>query len=388
MKKQLSLLLLEDSRLDAELIEEILKAEGFDFAIKRVDTELGFESALKEWKADLIISDYSLPSYNGLTALFTAKSLRPDVPFIFYSGTIGEEAAIEALQMGASDYVLKQRPKRLVSAVRRALDDLEKHKRQRETDEQIKSQAHLLDLATDAIVVLDIEGKVLFWNDGAERLYGFTREEARSKLVTDLTYRVPASAFEEAKHAALRRKEWHGELDQITKTGKTVVVMSRWTLATDKAGNPERILTINTDITENKLLQAQFLRAQRLESIGTLASGIAHDLNNILAPIYMASEILRSENLAPQLSEMVEVIQRSAERGADIVKQVLTFVRGKEGKRIPLMLGYLIKDVCKVATETFPRNIATVCKVDAQLWPVLGDATQLHQVMMNLCINA
>jgi PAS domain S-box-containing protein len=388
MKKKLSLLLLEDNKTDAEFIQELLLDEGFELAVKRVDTELDFQTALNEWTPDVVISDYSLPSYNGLSALFTCKSIQPDTPFIFYSGTIGEEAAIEALKMGASDYVLKQRPKRLLPALKRALDDLERHRRQKAAEEQIKAQAQLLDLATDAIVVLDIHGAIVFWNDGAERLYGYTREEARGKLVSELIYKVPATACLEALSATLSKKEWHGEIEQVSKTRRNLTVGSRWTLVTNKAGEPERILTINTDVTETKLLQAQFLRAQRLESIGTLASGIAHDLNNILAPIYMASEILRTEKLPSESLAMVDVIQRSAERGADIVKQVLTFVRGKEGKRIPLMLGYLLKDVCKVATETFPKNIAISSVIDSNLLSVVGDSTQLHQVLMNLSINA
>lgn len=388
MNPHLSLLLLEDNRVDAEFIEELLLAEGFDLSIKNVDNELAFQTALDQWHPDVIISDYSLPSYNGLAALFTAKSIKPEIPFIFYSGTIGEEAAIEALKLGASDYVLKQRPKRLVSALRRALVDLEKSRQQKQAEEQIKAQAQLLDLATDAIVVLDTQDRILFWNDGAERVYGFSTEEAKGKLVSELIYREPPSAFIEARNTTLAKKTWQGELDQVSKSRQNLIVASRWTLVTNAAGEPERILTISTDVTENKLLQKQFLRAQRLESIGTLASGIAHDLNNILAPIYMASEILKGEQLNPQTSAMVDVIQKSAQRGADIVKQVLTFVRGKEGKKVPLDLTYLLKDVCKVAQEMFPKNISTSIKLQPNLWLVKGDATQLHQVLMNLCINA
>jgi len=388
MTKQLSLLLLEDNRVDAEFIEELLIAEGFELKVKRVDSELAFQTALIDWHPDVIISDYSLPSYNGLSALFTAKSIQPGIPFIFYSGTIGEEAAIEALKLGASDYVLKQRPKRLVSALRRALDDLERNRRQKSADEQIKAQAQLLDLATDAILVLDTQDTILFWNDGAERLYGYSRDEAKGQKASDLIYRQPPASYLEAKSATLSKKEWHGELEQVTKAKQNVVVASRWTLVTDPNGEPDRILTINTDVTENRLLQKQFLRAQRLESIGTLASGIAHDLNNILAPIYMATEILRGEDLKPDSAAMVDVIQRSAQRGAEIVKQVLTFVRGKEGKKVPLNLVHLLKDICKVAQETFPKNIQTKLRSDADLSPVMADSTQLHQVLMNLCINA
>jgi DNA-binding NtrC family response regulator len=154
MKKVISILLLEDNATDADLVEAMLKREGFSTEVRRVLTERDFQHALENWKPDLIVSDYSLPSYSGKTALLAAKALSPDTPFLFYSGTIGEEAAIEALKLGAIDYILKDKPKRLVPAIQRALDDTERRKQQRAAEDKITAQAQLLDLATDAIVVL------------------------------------------------------------------------------------------------------------------------------------------------------------------------------------------------------------------------------------------
>jgi two-component system, cell cycle sensor histidine kinase and response regulator CckA len=165
-----------------------------------------------------------------------------------------------------------------------------------------------------------------------------------------------------------------------------VIVLSRWTLVSD--GIEKRILTINSDITEKKQLETQFLRSQRLESIGTIASGITHDLNNVLAPICMATELLRSENLRPEAFALISMIDESARRGASIVKQVLTFARGSDGKRTSLDLSFLIKETCKVGTATFPRNIKISFDIQQDLSSVKGDPTQLHQVLMNLCVNA
>jgi nitrogen-specific signal transduction histidine kinase/ActR/RegA family two-component response regulator len=151
---------------------------------------------------------------------------------------------------------------------------------------------------------------------------------------------------------------------------------------------PKSILIINTDITEQKKIEKQFLRAQRLESIGTLASGVAHDLNNILAPILMGAAVLRRTDLPANDEVILSTIETCAQRGADIVKQVLTFARGAEGERRPLQTASLLKDVAIIATETFLKKITVRTSFPESLWAVVGDQTQLHQVLLNLCVNA
>lgn len=153
-------------------------------------------------------------------------------------------------------------------------------------------------------------------------------------------------------------------------------------------GEVERIVGIAEDVTERKNLEAQFLRAQRMEAIGTLAGGIAHDLNNILAPMLMAAGLLKDNTSDPRDREMLEMVERSAHRGADIIRQLLTFSRGVEGARMPLQPRHLLKEMSGIIRETFPRHITLVEKVAADLAPVVADATQLHQVLVNLCVNA
>jgi signal transduction histidine kinase/CheY-like chemotaxis protein len=181
---------------------------------------------------------------------------------------------------------------------------------------------------------------------------------------------------------------WSGQLTHKSKQGREVIVNSRWTLVRDDAGAPQSVLVIDTDVTETKKLESQFLRAQRLESIGTLASGIAHDLNNILSPILMAVSILRRELSNPGGEKMLSIIEGSAERGAGIVKQVLTFARGAEGERALLQPKHLVSELAKIMAQTFPRNVDIQTNLPTELWTVLGDATQLHQVLLNLCVNA
>jgi two-component system cell cycle sensor histidine kinase/response regulator CckA len=254
-------------------------------------------------------------------------------------------------------------------------------------EKQMQEQARLLDMAHDAILMKDAEEKIIYWNRGAEQLYGWTAEEALGRKVTDLLYRDTA-AFEQAKKSLLADGDWSGELRQVTKPGKEVIVHSRETLMLDAEGNPKSVLVINADITEKKKLEVQLLRAQRTESIGTLASGIAHDLNNILAPITIAAQILKMKALDEETGHLVTRIESSARRGADVVRQVLTFARGIEGERALLQPRQLVKEVIKIIKETFPKTITLSYRMADDLWPVTGDATQLHQVLLNLCVNA
>jgi len=252
---------------------------------------------------------------------------------------------------------------------------------------QITEQAALLDKAQDAILVRDVDGVLLFWNKGAERLYGWTRAEALGQNVTDLYY-PDRKKFEEVNGLTIRRGEWHGELQHTTKDHREIIIEARWTLIRDREGNPKSVLAINTDITEKKKLEAQFLRAQRMESVGTLAGGIAHDLNNILAPIMMSIDILKLTATDPQACKVLETIEVSARRGADIVRQVLSFARGLEGQRIEIKPRRLLKELETLIKDTFPKNVRLHFHVPEDSWSILGDPTQVHQILLNLCVNA
>jgi len=258
---------------------------------------------------------------------------------------------------------------------------------QQRAEERNREQAKLLNLASDAIIVRDLDQRLLFWNQGAERLYGWTGDEAVGAKTLDLFVSERLQVME-AEVELLRKGVWSGQLTHRSKEGRPVIVNSRWTLVRNEAGGPQSVLVIDTDITETKKLESQFLRAQRLESIGTLASGIAHDLNNILSPILMAVSILRRNFANPEDEKMLNIIEGSAERGAGIVKQVLTFARGAEGERVLLQPKHLVSELSKIMAQTFPRNIDIQTNLPTDLWTVLGDATQLHQVLLNLCVNA
>lgn len=255
-------------------------------------------------------------------------------------------------------------------------------------EEQIREQAALLDEAREAIVVRDLDDKLVYWNKGAERTYGWTKTEVTALGAGDPRYQTRLDQFEQAKRTVLEKGAWVGELEHTTKERKQITVESHWTLVRDDAGRPKSILAINTDITEKKRMETQFLRAQRMESIGTLASGIAHDLNNILGPILMAIEMLRLKNQDEESQRWLTILQNNAERGGDMVQQVLSFARGVEGERIALQPKHLLKDVIKILGETLPKSISIKYEIPSDLRPILADATQIHQVLMNLSVNA
>ena len=257
-------------------------------------------------------------------------------------------------------------------------------------EEKIVEQAALLDVTTDAILLRSLSGEILYYNQAAQRIYGWTQEEAIGKGANELLYKEISPELTEALKTVTQKNSWQGELHKITKKGKEIIVASRWTLVKDEVGNPKSILTVDTDITEKKQLESQFLRAQRLESLGTLASGIAHDLNNILTPILAVSQLLpfKVTNLDQSSQEMLKMLESSAKRGANLVKQILSFARGNEARRTLVQIKHLLRDIEQFVKGTFPKSIEIERSLPRNLCTVSADPTQLHQVFMNLVVNA
>jgi PAS domain S-box-containing protein len=253
---------------------------------------------------------------------------------------------------------------------------------------RLRQQAKLLDLAHDAIMVRDMEDRVEFWNHGAEELYGWTAAEAQGRKASSFLYQDEPASTAAARAAVIENGKWTGECRHICKDGGTITVRSGWTLVRDELAAPKSILIINTDVTEQKKLEAHILRAQRLESMGTLANGVAHDLNNILTPILMCTEVLKGDPMEEDIPALISMIEESATRGANVVKQVLTFARGIEGERVVIKPTHLIQEMIEIAQKTFPKIIEILGRYPDDLWLIEGDPTQLHQVLLNLSVNA
>lgn len=514
----MQLLHLEDSPNDAILVEETIRAEWPDAQITRVWQREDFVAALDKGEFDLILSDYTLPSFDGLAALEIARVRRPEKPFVFLSGTIGEERAIEALKRGADDYVIKDRPRRLVGAIRhtlarraetarrkkaeQALQESElrfkqladhsseifwfasvapdqilyvspaieriwglpaerfygqprlwvtaihpddrarveaayhawmegKTKRfeeeyrivrpdgsfrwlldsgtlirnddgkicrlsgiakditaRRLAEEQLRDQAALLDKAGDAIIATDLEHRVAYWNASAAHLYGWSAADVFGRNLRDLDLGYLPARFETARAQVLSSGEWRGDFNLRSKQGVTLQIESTWSLVRSADGQPRSILMIDTDVTEKKKLESQLLRADRMDSIGMLAGGVAHDLNNVLAPILMGADLIRLNTRDPGSLRILENIVQSALHGSALVRQLLTFARGGEGERAEVHLGSLVEDVQKLLRQSLPRNIDLSIDCAADTRSIHADATQIKQVIINLALNA
>lgn len=257
-----------------------------------------------------------------------------------------------------------------------------------QAEHKIYQQAAILDVVNDALLVSNLHQQIAFWSKGAERLYGWKAEDILGKDITELFYQPTSTQLEVAISNVISQGEWEGELHQLKKNGEELIVISRWVLVRDKQGQPQSIVSVNTQVTPKKPPQAQLLRSQRLESIGTLASGIAHDLNNILSPILMAVQLLQMKTHDGQMQKVLNTLENNVKRGANLLKQVLSFARGIEGKKTIVQVGQLVLEIQQVVQQTFPKSIICQTNIPENLWYVLGDVTQLHQVLMNLVINA
>ncbi|MBI5385308.1 MAG: PAS domain S-box protein [Verrucomicrobia bacterium] len=255
-------------------------------------------------------------------------------------------------------------------------------------EEKTRAQAHLLDLAQDAIVVRDLEHRVLYWNRGAVKLYGWTPEEAVGRSVAELIGRDPQS-LESDLQELLRTGQWAGELRLHTKDQREVFVSSRWTLMRDDQGRPKSVLVINTDITEKKKLETQFLRAQRLDSIGQLAGGVAHDFNNILAAIIIQLQLLEdSPHLHPEIAAALKEIEKGANMAASLTRQLLLFSRRQTMQIRNLDLNDVVDGLLKMLRRILGEHVEMAWHRAGKPMSVEADAGMLEQVLMNLCVNA
>jgi PAS domain S-box-containing protein len=509
----MKILHLEDNARDAGLVRDVLAVDWPDCVIEVVATRDDFLAALARGGHDLIISDYQLPGFNGLEALQLVRERAPEIPFIFYSGTLGEERAIEAVRAGAADYVIKDRMQRLPVSVQRVMREAAEHKARRRVEAALAQEQYLLrmlmDNVPDHVYFKDAQSRFLSVSRSLAARHGlepaallgrtdfdvFTREHAAQAFADEqriMRTGEPLLDQEERETWADGRVTWvstsklplrdasgriigtfgvsrditerkqqrealglfrtlvdrsndafevidpeSGRFLDVSERGCTDLGYSReellglhvfevdesltralWSerLATIRASGAvsvegrhrrkngeiypvevtarlvvldrEYLVAVVRDVTEKKKLEEQFLRAQRLESIGMLAAGIAHDLNNILAPVLMGAPLLRSRASHPSDLRVLDTIEASAGRGAALVRQILSFAQGAGGDKVLLQPKHLLRDIASLIEQTFPKNITLEDRIPGDLWTVQGNPTQLHQVLLNLCVNA
>lgn len=256
-------------------------------------------------------------------------------------------------------------------------------------EHRIRQQAELLDKTRDAVLVCDLNYDILFWNRGAEKIYGMDVAEVLGRSIIDVLFDGDQRELEAIRSAFEPTGKMNRVVKRKTKDGRLLTIDARWTLVRNEIDQPDYILITQTDISQQKQAEEHLLRVQRMESIGTLAGGIAHDLNNTLFPVLMGVEMLEEhESLSEDGRKRLAMIRDNAERGADLVRQVLSFARGNEGKVVPVQLRHVAKELIQVLRETLPRPVILKQQIEPDLWIVNADPTQMHQVLMNLCLNA
>jgi PAS domain S-box-containing protein len=350
-------------------------------------------AACTAFQPDLILLDLIMPGLDGFGVLEQLAPILAEqvyLPVLILTIDITPESRRRALAAGAKDFLAK--PLDAIEVLLRVKNLLETRflylDLQRSADLRIREQASLIDQANDAFLVCDLNDRILFWNRGAEGIYGWPAAEILGRNAVEVLFSGCSRELADVNREVAATGQWSGELRQATRDGRAIMVASRWTLLYDGAGRPKSKLLISTDITEKKKTEEKLLRAQRMENIGRLAGGIAHDLNNILAPLTMGLDLLGTSCTDESSQSLLANLQTTVQRGADLVRQILTFARGLDGPRRPVQPGALVSELAGLLRETFPRSISIETSLPENLWMVNADPTQIHQVLTNLCVNA
>lgn len=418
-------MLIEDNPAEARFLQELLKGSVLHRA------ELTHRQRLREAithcdraPTDVVMLDLTLPDSYGLASLDTLLAAVPGLPIVVLTNTNDDDLAVEAVRRGAQDYLFKRHVNQeiLVRSLRYAIERQRGEEALREANEtlelrvkertaqlenanmllrqEIQDRQHIQDrltLAQQAARMGSFEWNLaadhVIWSPELEALYGLEPGAFDGNYDAWMQTIHPDDRL--TVKQALKETLTHYQPLNIECRILTYPREERWitvksNIFPETTNSPLRMVGIHMDITEKKQLEAQFLRAQRLESLGTLASGIAHDLNNILTPILGVAQLLplKLPDLDKSTQGLLDTLENSARRGSSLIKQILSFARGVEGKRISLKPSHILREVRQILAQTLPRDIAISLSLDNDLWAVLGDVTQLHQVFMNLCVNA
>lgn len=385
-----SILVFDDDPAIARLHRKSLERAGYRVVVACTAEEA--TAAVRAGDVELIVLDYQLSGMvTGLDYYVTLQEAGYDLPVIMVTGFGQQATIIDALRAGVRDFVTKAERylEYLPEATRRVLHQVKTEQQLAAAKERIRTQASLLDKATDAVFVIGQNRQIEFWNQGAERLYGWTAAEALGSALGDLGLNRAVTEVDAAHQKLLADGEWSGELRQRTKDGREVEVESRWTLVRDDAGQPTATLVINTDITEKRRLESHFYQAQRLESIGALAGGIAHEFNNLLQAICGYTQYaMAGLDPAEQRRQDLEQVLVAAERATALTRQLLGFSRRQLLDRTVVDPNQAVQDLAKMLRPILGEPIELELRLGGDAGAVFADAGQLQQVLLNLCVNA
>ena len=409
MTSPLRILLLEDNAADAELIQELLEAEYIVCDVTRVQTRAEFVAAVEDKGLDLILADYTLPSFDGLSALKLAVEGRPDLPFIFVSGTVGEELAIEAVKIGATDYVLKQRLSRLVPSVRRALREAQERAERKEVEEALRrSEMYLAEaqrLSHTGSFGWNVATGELYWSDETYRIFECDPTQRPDvQLVIDRTHPDDRMRVRQViDRASTERSSFDTEHRLLMPDGGIKHVQAVAHRAAHEGPESPLLIGAVTDITERKRAEQQRTRLRELERdlarinrvsmMGELAASLAHEIKQPIASVAMNAQAglrwLRHEPPEPQ--QAIEALSRiisDAQRATGFVDRNRSLYSRETPRRETIDVNDVIREMVVMLRDTTSRQgIIVRSELDPTLPTTMADRVQLQQVLMNLMLN-
>ena len=313
-----------------------------------------------------------------------ANPLLAEVPILMLTALDDRDSRLYGLEAGADEFLTKPIDR---AELRTRVRTITRFNRYRRLLAERSKFDRVVEFAPDGILIIGADTTIELANPAMHQMLRANGQSLIGQKLSSVSFIGAAGRFKAGLQSVLFNSSkvlsLQTEFVHLSDQLFPVEITARYF---PWEGKPAVQINVR-DVTEKKKLEAQFLRAQRLQSIGALAGGIAHDLNNILTPILIATQLLRRGRL-DQNRRVIDTIEKTAQRGADIIRQILAFARGVEGVRKPIQVKYVISEMENILQDTFPRSIQIKTKVKLGLWPVSGDATQLHQMLMNLCINA
>jgi two-component system, cell cycle sensor histidine kinase and response regulator CckA len=389
----IKILLVEDNPGDALLLQETLSDIDFvELEWNHADRLSNALDRLQSENFDVILLDLMLPDSQGLDTFIHIHKQAPFIPIVVLTGMANETLALRAMQAGAQDYLVKGQVSGsdlLMRSIRYAIERKRIEAALTQREQEFRT---LAENAPDIIARFDRNLRHRYINSAVEAASGLLVQDFLGKTVRELGLPEPqVSQCEEALKRVFSAGEKPSIEFEFSMPSGTRYYQTQFVPEFTLDGSIESVLAIARDLTEQKQLELQFLHAQRLESLGTLASGIAHDMNNILAPMLASAQLLPIliPTLDEQSRQLLKIFEDNTRRGAELAKQILTFARGLEGDRIVLQVKHILAELEQTIKSTFSKSVEITRTFPKQdLWLVSGNATQLYQVFMNLCVNA
>jgi two-component system cell cycle sensor histidine kinase/response regulator CckA len=399
-RRGLRVLLVEDSPADAELLLHEIRSVDQDVIALRVETADELRRALAREPWDIVLSDYTLPSFDAPAALAIVQDHNPDLPFIIVSGTVGEDVAVTALKMGADDFLVKGKLARLMPAIERELREADAHRERKHRQHALEHDlrqtqaqaAYALEAAGAGVWHLDLQARNVEWSEPISVMFGLpsavvkgSLDVFRQRVHPDDWFEVESALAQSIEHGAPYRAQFRS----VAEDGTVRWINVKGRVTKNAAGEPQSLLGIAMDVTDRRELEEQLRQAQKLESVGRLAGGIAHDFNNLLTAILGYSEMIL-EQIGPDkpISGDLEEIRTASNRAVALTRQLLAFSRKQTLHVAPVDLNDVVSEMRDMLQRLIGEQIDIVLRLTPDLPSILADRVQVEQILMNLLVNA